>query len=324
MMKRLAFVFALVLSAAAVTLALLQVPVLPPFLAAGAWFMGLTGTKSMTRNIDAFAWMISMMALFYSLDPLHYGLPWFAVACVGMMAVFMFRSIFLHSIGLTRFIWVDAVAALVLVGGYVMGNLTTSAGWVGWAAPALPVFYSVFKTIGAMLDFKAIGPLKKKKYKVEVGAPAPEFTLRDQEGKMVSLSDYKGKNSVLLVFVRGDWCPSCHITLRTYERNKDKLEKGNVVVIGIGPDPIGVNSDMVKRLGVSYHMLADEKLECVSRYGIQAQDNNPMTRYDPGIPLPATFLVCPDGYIRYTSRADNPGEILNPNDIFPILEKIAS
>ena len=153
---------------------------------------------------------------------------------------------------------------------------------------------------------------------------APDFSLPNQDGKQIKLSDYRGKNCVLLIFVRGDWCPTCHITLRAYERNKEKFQKNNVTVLAIGPDPVGVNNEMVKKLGVTYHILADESKECSFLYGVQAHDNNPFTKFDKGIPLPATFLVSPQGNVEFTSRADHAGEIFNPEDIFPVLEKIAS
>jgi peroxiredoxin len=94
--------------------------------------------------------------------------------------------------------------------------------------------------------------------------------------------------------------------------------------MSIGPDPVGVNRQMVERLGISYHILADEKHEAAKMYGIRLQDNNFGTKFEEGIPLPASFLVSPKGTVAYTSRADVPGEILNPEDIFPILERIAS
>jgi cytochrome oxidase Cu insertion factor (SCO1/SenC/PrrC family) len=41
--------------------------------------------------------------------------------------------------------------------------------------------------------------------RVKVGQPAPDFTLEDSDGKNISLADYRGKKSVVLVFYRGHW-----------------------------------------------------------------------------------------------------------------------
>ena len=87
-------------------------------------------------------------------------------------------------------------------------------------------------------------------YKVQVGHPAPDFELPDQTGALVRLSDHRGKHPVLLIFVRDDWCPGCHIMLRTYERNSLRFMEKGVHVVGIAPADIGVNKDMVQRIGV--------------------------------------------------------------------------
>jgi peroxiredoxin len=125
-----------------------------------------------------------------------------------------------------------------------------------------------------------------------------------------------------MIFVRGDWCPSCHIMLRTYQRHKEKFTNKNITIMAIGPDPVGVNREMVESLNVDYKILSDESLECSSKYGIKKAPNNPMTKYEEGIPLPASFLVCQEGVLRYTSRADKPGEILNPAEIFSVIDKL--
>jgi cytochrome oxidase Cu insertion factor (SCO1/SenC/PrrC family) len=41
--------------------------------------------------------------------------------------------------------------------------------------------------------------------RIKVGQPAPDFTLEDMEGKSISLSDFRGKKTVVLVFYRGYW-----------------------------------------------------------------------------------------------------------------------
>jgi peroxiredoxin len=258
------------------------------------------------------------------MDPLHYGAPFFVICAVAMFFVYLPRLLLFNEWGFLKFIWVDITGCFMVVAAYVTANVKGEFGWRGWVIPAFPVFYTVFKTMGAAIEYKQIKPLTGKTYKAGIEKEAPDFNLPDHDGKMVRLSDYRGKNSVLMIFVRGDWCPTCHITLRSYEKNRQKFQDNNVTVLSIGPDPVGVNHEMVKKLGVRFHILADETGEVAMTYGIQAQDNNPMTKFEKGIPLPASFLVDPLGFVRFTSRADRPGEIFNPEDIFPILEKITA
>ena len=79
--------------------------------------------------------------------------------------------------------------------------------------------YTTFQLIVALLalvvsnapSFAQLGPKDTENLKpteidrVKIGDPAPDFTLEDADGKPVTLSDYRGKKSVVLVFYRGYW-----------------------------------------------------------------------------------------------------------------------
>ena len=300
--------------------------VFPPFLALAGWLFGMTAVKMVSRPIDLASCGIALLCVGYALSPATTGLPYFLPLMAAIFLVPAPRTAFVGKLGFTKMIWMEPFFFAASLTLYVTANLLTPIGWEGWAAPALPLAFAGFVVLGTLSDHKQIkarlGDMPR--FKAEPGKEAPDFTLPNQDGQPVKLSDYRNKNSVLLIFVRGDWCPSCHITLRTYERNKEKFQSKNVTVMSIGPDPVGVNRQMVERLGISYHILADEKHEAAKMYGIRLQDNNFGTKFEEGIPLPASFLVSPKGTVAYTSRADVPGEILNPEDIFPILERIAS
>lgn len=154
---------------------------------------------------------------------------------------------------------------------------------------------------------------------------APDFYLPDYEGNFVSLSNYKHKRNVLLIFVRGDWCPYCHMILRTYMRSKEKFQEKNVMLLAIGPDPIGVNREMAIKLGLEYKVLSDQNMSVAHEYGIKLADyqkNAANPNSTEPMPLPASFLINTEGKIIYTSRSKRVGEFLDPNLIFPILESL--
>ncbi|MFN3876626.1 MAG: peroxiredoxin family protein, partial [Flavobacteriales bacterium] len=179
-------------------------------------------------------------------------------------------------------------------------------------------------TLGYVQDGLRIGRSARFGYKVQVGQRAIDFELPDQDGALVRLSDFQGLHPVLLLFVRGDWCPGCHMMLRTYERNRRRFAAKGVHVVAVGPDDIGVNRDMVARIGVGYRMLSDPGQQVSSRYGVVY--SNPLLElgvdYAKGIPLPAAFLVDADGIVRYVSRPDRVGEFLDPSLIFGVLEAL--
>lgn len=161
-------------------------------------------------------------------------------------------------------------------------------------------------------------------YRVQPGMMAPDFILADQEGVPVRLSDHFGRHPVLLVFVRGDWCPGCHMMLRTYEKHNERFKAHGVHVVAIGPDRVEVNRDMVRRIGVGYQLLSDSAQEVSRRYGVVYE--NPaietVVDYAEGIPLPASFLVDENGMVRYVSRPDRVGEFLDPALIFNVLDRL--
>lgn len=177
---------------------------------------------------------------------------------------------------------------------------------------------------GILKDGKQLKPAQIKAYQVAVNSQAPDFELSDENGNKVKLSDFRDKTHLLLVFVRGDWCPGCHIMLRAYQREAERLRRKNIHVLSIGPDPAGVNKEMVQRLGLSFHVLADDGQRTAMQYGVQLEEygNEFAEKYEEGIPLPASFLIDKSGKVLYVSRPDKVGEFLNPELIFPIIDQL--
>lgn len=244
-----------------------------------------------------------------------------------LMAFFIFfiagaRIFFSHIIGMDRNLYLEPLILSVAVFFYIEGILPAGTDWIQIALPGPYLLISGFMVFGAIMDGMSMQALTRKEFNVKVGDVAPEIELPDQDGSITTLSSFKNKQNVLLIFVRGDWCPTCHIMLRTYEKDKEKFQKKDIVILALGPDPVGVNREMVQRLGVNYKVLADEKHQAAAQYGIKLQGNNPMTKYEDGIPLPAAFLVDKNGRIRYSSRPDRVEEYLSPETIFPVLQTL--
>lgn len=235
------------------------------------------------------------------------------------------RQAFMQQFTYVNLLWLDSGVALLATALYLSAVIGTPFNWVLWLLPLLPLACAVGLTFSYIQDAQQMLKRTKFGYKVQVGRPAPDFELPDQTGAMVRLSDYRGKHPVLLIFVRGDWCPGCHMMLRTYERNRLRFMEKGVHVVGVGPDDIGVNKDMVQRIGVGYRMLSDDAQAVSGQYGVVY--SNPIIEqlgvdYAEGIPLPASFLVDVNGIIRYVSRPDRVGEFLDPSLIFGYLDQL--
>ena len=254
--------------------------------------------------------------------------PWIERLLLAGPALLLFagaltlRQRFMHVFTYTRYLWFEPL--LLLVGSGLLGLLGELSGQWPWPAflAALP---GLTISAGYIQDAPHIAAQARGGYAIRVGDPAPDFTLPNVRGELVRLSQFFPQNPVLLLFVRGDWCPGCHMMLRTYERYKERFYAKNVVILGIGPDPLGVNQAMIERLGVSFQMLSDETFSVIRRYGNAYQNaflQKTAAGYDIGVPLPAAYLVDRQGIVRYISSAEYVGEFLDPHTIFPVLEQI--
>jgi peroxiredoxin len=241
------------------------------------------------------------------------------LACWALVATLRqsFVGFFTHS----RFLWMESVLwplGLLLVGADLFLDPS------GWIKPLclLPSFITAtIYLLSSFNDIRQTRLARNQKFGVQPGMQVPDFTLPNAENKPVSVADFRGK-PLLLLFVRGDWCPGCHIMLRTYERDRHQFQARGVQLLAVGPDPVGVNREMISRLGLNFELLSDEDLSVTQLFGIKNPFVVKGVGMDDGVPLPASFLIDATGIIRYTSRPDRLGEFLDPNTIFGVLQSI--
>jgi peroxiredoxin len=280
--------------------------------------------KKYTSQFQFAMILIAGTALGVVLD-LRYGeWPWLTLSMLFAGSATVVRQAFMSRFTYVSLLWVDTGKSIVSLGLFIFVILGSPFVWDLWLLPLLPIGFAIGLTFSYVQDATQMRKRTKGGYRVQVGQPAPEFSLPDQDGASIQLSDYRGKHPVLLIFVRGDWCPGCHMMLRTYEKHRARFMTKGIHVLGIGPDDISVNLDMVKRIGVGYRMLSDDAQAVSTRYGVVY--NNPIIElsidYSEGIPLPASFLVDVEGVVRYVSRPDRVGEFLDPELIFGVLDDI--
>lgn len=258
------------------------------------------------------------------LDAQHDLFPLATSATVLAAIAMVLRQAFMQRFTYVRFLWVEPVLIMASVVCQVLAMNATSFVWDLWLLPLLPIVAASVLVAGYVQDGVTMKRNTRYGYRIQVGQPAPAIALPDQNGSLVELASYKDLHPVLLIFVRGDWCPGCHMMLRTYERNREMFLRKGVHVLAIGPDSIDVNKDMVERLGVGYKLLSDHEQRVSRQFGVVY--NNAVLEhgldYAQGIPLPASFLVDKSGVIRYVSRPDRVGEFLNPELIFGVLDSM--
>ena len=149
---------------------------------------------------------------------------------------------------------------------------------------------------------------------ISVGEQAPDFTLRNQDGEKVSLSDYKGRK-VLLVFYPGDFSPVCGDQLSIYQEVKPEIEAKGVELVGISVDSFFAHKAFQEKLGIDTTLLSDfePKGEVARAYGSYV--DAPL-----GFANRTLVLVDEDGTVAWTHESPNPGEFPGANVIFDAID----
>jgi thioredoxin-dependent peroxiredoxin len=124
-----------------------------------------------------------------------------------------------------------------------------------------------------------------------VGSMAPDFTLPSQEGKQVSLHDFKGK-WVVLYFYPKDMTPGCTIEAHNFQRDQAQYDKLNAAVVGVSVDSVDSHVQFCTKENLTFKLLANPAHDVVDKYGsLTAMRGTTLA-------LRNTFLVDPKGMIR--------------------------
>jgi peroxiredoxin Q/BCP len=101
---------------------------------------------------------------------------------------------------------------------------------------------------------------------LKVGGRAPAFTLTDQRGKKVKLSDYKGKRVVVYFYPKAD-TPGCTTQSCALRDAMPDLKKLKAVVLGISPDTPARQKKFDEKYELGFTLLADEEHTVADKYG---------------------------------------------------------
>lgn len=101
---------------------------------------------------------------------------------------------------------------------------------------------------------------------LQVGDKAPDFTVNDQDGNPVKLSDFTGKK-VILYFYPKDSTPGCTAQACNLRDNYEELQKQGYVVLGISKDTEKSHQKFIEKQNLPFPLLADTELEVHNLYG---------------------------------------------------------
>jgi peroxiredoxin len=182
------------------------------------------------------------------------------------------------------------------------------------------------RTDGAGITFEDIANLyksapgmvgKAENEGLPVGSPAPNFRLPDSSGSSVSLTDFRGRN-VLLVFYPLDWSPACSDQLSLYQSELAEFMRHDVQLIGISVDSLYSHGAWSAVRGLTFPLLADfqPKGEVARRYGVWRESN--------GFSERALYLLDREGTICYRHIAPELHRIPSIYELFEALKTLPS
>lgn len=135
---------------------------------------------------------------------------------------------------------------------------------------------------------------------LDVGQQAPDFSLLGPAGQPVTLSEYRGKKNVLLVFFPMAFSPTCSIQMPSIEKHARRLEALDVVVLGISVDNPFANERFAGSLGITFPLLSDYDRSTCRDYGVLIPQRGHSGR--------ALFLIDKQGAVLFKEVSPAPGD----------------
>src|SRR5262245_24169607 len=126
------------------------------------------------------------------------------------------------------------------------------------------------------------------------GDPAPEFSLAGTDGKTHKLSDYKGKQAVVVAWFPKAFTGGCTAECKSFRATGDELRKFNVAYFTASVDDAETNKKFAESLGLDYPILSDPSKTTAQAYGVVAGEAKVASRW--------TFYIGKDGKILHVDR----------------------
>jgi thioredoxin-dependent peroxiredoxin len=134
---------------------------------------------------------------------------------------------------------------------------------------------------------------------VEVGKVVKEFTLPNQNGEQVSLSDFRGKN-VVLYFYPKDMTPGCTTEACDFRDQHVRFGELNAVILGVSPDPAERHQKFIEKHDLPFELLADEEHKLADEFDVWKLKKNFGKEYY-GVER-STFIIDKEGILQKEYR----------------------
>jgi peroxiredoxin len=149
---------------------------------------------------------------------------------------------------------------------------------------------------------------------LKAGQAAPDVVLPNALGRQVQLSSLWQSGPLIVLFYRGGWCPYCNLELRAWQTELEAVRAANARIVAISPQTPDNSLSTQQKNELSFEVLSDSALSAARGFGIafdmpealveiysKAGNDLPVLNGNGrwSLPVPATFIVGPDGIIRF-------------------------
>ena len=148
----------------------------------------------------------------------------------------------------------------------------------------------------AFLCCFALAAVGAQAAELKVGDPAPDFTLQASDGKVYTLSDFRGKQAVVIAWFPRAFTSGCTVECKSLAENGHLIRKYDVSYFMGSVDPLSKNIGFAESTGADFPLLSDPGKEVASAYGVLSM----------GMAMRETFYIDVNGTIVQIDRAVNP------------------
>lgn len=155
----------------------------------------------------------------------------------------------------------------------------------------------------------------KGKKLMNTGDKAPDFSLSDQNGRTVSLSDFRGRKTVLYFYPK-DNTPGCTRQACAFAGSFEDFKKADIAVIGISKDSVASHIKFAEKYNLPFTLLSDPELQAIKAYGVW-QEKKLYGKVSMGV-VRTTFIIDENGFIEHIMQKVKPDT--NAADILALLK----
>lgn len=168
----------------------------------------------------------------------------------------------------------------------------------------------------ALATVTIVNAQDKKPEGLFINSKAPEFSVKDQNGKQVNLRELRKKGPVVLVFYRGNWCPYCNKELKRLEDSLQLIKDKGAELIAISPEGQEGIAKTAEKTKAAYSLISDSDAKIMKAYDVAYRvDDKALARYksfdidlsatngqnvkNTSLPVPAVYIITKEGTVKY-------------------------